>query len=294
MKLIITLIFSIMVGNFSSAFAETQETKKFGLPPFYNTKDAIKNLETLPSFGQMTISIEENENKISPLNLVYSGDKKQPMILFIHGSPGSWNAWANYLDDPDLQKKFFMVAVDRPGFGKSNDGSSGKTLKDQVKLIMTAVNKFAPEKKNFIIIGHSYGGPIALRLAIDYPNYTKSMILLAPAISPELTKKKWYNNAASLLLVRAILPNNLQHSNDEMVPLKSELMKMQPSLKNIKAPTSVIQGKKDGLVPYGNAAFAKQALTNAKVDIKLLEERGHFIPWEEYDLVKKTIIEHGR
>ena len=287
-------MFSLLVTSFSPAFAETQETKKFGLPPFYNTKNAIKNLETLPSFGQTTILIEESKNTTSPLNLVYSGDKQKPMILFIHGSPGSWNAWADYLNDTDLQKQFFMVAADRPAFGKSNNGSSGKSLKEQVKLIMTAVNKLAPEKKNFIVVGHSYGGPMALRLAIDYPSYAKSMVLLAPAISPELTKKKWYNTAADLLLIRPILPENLQHSNDEMVPLKSELVNMQPSLKNIKAPTSVIQGMKDGLVPYGNAAFAKQALSNAKVDTKLLEERGHFIPWEEYNLVKKTIIEHGR
>ena len=49
----------------------------------------------------------------------YSGDPAKPGLLFIHGTPGGWGAFESYLASPILQEEYFMVSVDRLGWGKS-------------------------------------------------------------------------------------------------------------------------------------------------------------------------------
>lgn len=282
------IIVSLCVLVMTAIILPNQNTIRL-MPPFYKTVDTVQAVQSLEDFGR--VHYTENEH---PIHLVHSGRKDAPAVLFIHGSPGSWEAWAEYLHDPELRESAFMIAVDRPGYGGSNDGTSGLSLEEQARLIMEALMHSFPKRDSFIIAGHSYGGPIALRLAIDYPSSVESMLLLAPAIAPELVRVKWYNKLADLFFVRPFLPVPLHHSNEEMIPLKGELIKMEPRLTEVKTSTTVIQGQKDWIVLPGNAEFAKISLSNAAVHLDLLQERGHFIPWEEYTRVKETLMKHLR
>src|SRR5687767_4154683 len=45
-------------------------------------------------------------------------------LVFIHGTPGSWNAFADYLEDKDLLQKYRLISIDRPGFGYSDFGKA--------------------------------------------------------------------------------------------------------------------------------------------------------------------------
>jgi len=53
------------------------------------------------------------------LNYAYSGNLKKPGLLFLHGTPGGWGAFEIYLSNKQLQQDFFMVSVDRLGWGGS-------------------------------------------------------------------------------------------------------------------------------------------------------------------------------
>ncbi|MGH1376835.1 MAG: alpha/beta fold hydrolase [Alphaproteobacteria bacterium] len=256
------------------------------LPPFYKMEDNVEAVKSLKDFKTVQLTINN-----SPLHLVHTGSQSAPAVLFIHGSPGSWEAWAQYLHDPQLREQALIIAVDRPAYGGSNNGTYGKSLKEQSHLVMSALKEAFPNHKEFIVVGHSYGGPIALRIAIDYPKSVKSMLLLAPAISPDLVRVKWYNRLAKLLVVRLFLSTPLIHSNKEMIPLKAELKIMKPFLEQIKAPVNVLQGAKDWIVEPGNATYAKETIINAPVKTTLLPENGHFLPWEEYPRIKKMIIQ---
>ena len=50
----------------------------------------------------------------------YSGNPNKLGLLFIHGTPGGWAAFEGYLANSALQQFFFMVSVDRPGWGQSH------------------------------------------------------------------------------------------------------------------------------------------------------------------------------
>ncbi|MFK7840420.1 MAG: alpha/beta fold hydrolase [Bdellovibrionales bacterium] len=264
--------------------------KKFGLPPYYQTDHAVSALSESETFKRNTIVIDD-EN----FSFVTSGDKpgsdaQKQVIVFVHGSPGQWDAWADYLSDDDLLEHFFMIAVDRLGFGGSDNGIHEESLERHARFIMSAVKASLPERRDIIVIGHSYGGPVALQMAIDYPDRVGGLALLAPSIAPDLEVPRWYNHLAALSIVKHLLPSSVRHSNEEILPLKRELNAMQDRLSTIEIPVIVLQGTADKLVPYKNAEFAKTTLINADVTVQLIEDRGHFIPWQDFELVKKTLF----
>jgi pimeloyl-ACP methyl ester carboxylesterase len=54
--------------------------------------------------------------------LIHYAEVQSPgklLIVFLHGTPGSWYNWAQYMADENLSAKTHLIAVDRPGFGKS-------------------------------------------------------------------------------------------------------------------------------------------------------------------------------
>src|SRR4051812_46363629 len=65
------------------------------------------------------------------INYVVAGNESLPLVIFIHGSPGSLSAFIDFMDDTLLLEKVRMISVDRPGFGSSNFGYAEPSLEKQ-------------------------------------------------------------------------------------------------------------------------------------------------------------------
>ena len=159
------------------------------------------------------------------IHFVKTPKRKDSVLIFVHGSPGSWNAFIDYFKNTRLTDAFDIIAVDRPGFGASDYGWPEVSLKNQVEYIKDAVGGLYNYQ---IWIGHSLGGPVVARMAMDFPNEVEGLVLLAPSIDPELEKKEWYRSWFQTRLVSAMMPTGFRVSNEEILPLKSELRLMLP------------------------------------------------------------------
>ncbi len=225
------------------------------------------------------------------IHYVAAGHDSLPMILFVHGSPGSWDAYKAYLKDSTLLARAYLVAVDRPGFGHSGYGQAEPSLARQAAMLLPLLQMSrAPQKP--ILVGHSLGGPLVARMAMDYPQLVGSVVMIAPSIAPELEPATWYRHLMRLPVVRQLVPKPFIASNDEILPLKGELNKMMPLWPNITAPVTVIQGTADVLVAPGNAAFARKQLVNTTCELVMLEKVNHFIPWSHYQVVLEVLQGH--
>ena len=219
-------------------------------------------------------------------------DPHKPLVLFVHGSPGDWKAWVEYLTDKDLSAHANLIAVDRPGFGGSGKGMVESSLEQQCLDIAPLLDRASTGQK-IILVGHSFGGPVVCRLAMDYPEKVTDVIVLAGSIDPDQEKTEWYQYVAEWPVIRWLLPSELVMANEEIMPLKHCLTEMIPLWPKIIQRVTVIQGEKDSLVPPENADFAKRMMTKAKpLTIIRLPEMNHFIPWKKYDLVKTTLLKH--
>jgi len=229
------------------------------------------------------------------LSYAYSGNIDKPGVLFIHGTPGSWPAFERYLSYRKLQNDFFMVSVDRLGWGRSAlekkkvDGD----FERQAKAIAEVFKQY-PGKK-WVVVGHSLGASIAPKVALAAPDAVGSLLLLAGSLKPSLGRPRWYNYAASTWVVGWLLSDVMNNSNKEIMALRRELKVMDLEIKNTKLDSHlvVMQGMKDKLVSPKNSSYVGQAWQDnfASTEIMELAESGHFLPWNETALVISKIRE---
>jgi pimeloyl-ACP methyl ester carboxylesterase len=220
---------------------------------------------------------------------VHAGADSLPLVVFVHGSPGAWDAFITFFADSSLYRHAQLVSVDRPGFGKSGLGQVEPSLQRQAAAIAAVIDTLRPGGRA-VLVGHSLGGPVIARLAMDYPDRVQSLILVAPSIDPALEKQEWFRPMLAAFPLRQLLPVELSVSNLEIKPLRGELTQMLPGWANLRMPVTVIQGDQDDLVPPGNADFARRMLTNAPVTIQMLPGMNHFIPWRRPDTIHDAIL----
>ncbi len=215
------------------------------------------------------------------------GSDTQSTLLFIHGSPGSWDAYKGFMKDSALYSNYRLIAIDRPGFGYSEFGKPFNLIA-QAEIISDFI-KSVQNNKPLYLIGHSYGGPLILQLASDTSLSITGVLVLAGSVSPYLEKpEKW---RLPFIWAPAFVPRALNVSNQELWWLKQDLYLLEKNLSLIKAKVSLVHGNLDRLVPYENMQFSFDKITNAKSkDTLTIVGADHFIPWSHYPIVKEALL----
>jgi len=252
----------------------------------------VSDKKAMKEFEQAGVTLTSHNEKIdgNTLHYVSTGADTLPLLVFIHGSPGSWSAFENYLKDNDLLQHFHMVAIDRPGFGYSDYGDA-KHMDKQVEIISALLQKFTTNKPMFLI-GHSLGGPLAASLVYKNPQLINTLVLLAGSVDPKAEKIELWRNIISYSPLRYLVPRFLRPSNDELMYFKKDVLEMPAILSKITCRVIILHGDHDSLVPYGNALYAKSKLTSAKsVELITLQGADHFIPWTNYTDIKKVLLQ---
>ena len=268
----LSLIILSLASAFSSLAADesTQENTKQVKRP--NPNDEIKKY-IIDVDGRPLHFVEVYKDK----------DKgPKPLVIFVHGTPGGWHNQASFLYDEFLREHFHMISMDRLGHG-SSIGKVEPSLQAQAASFKALLGRDTTGN-GAIMVGHSLGGPIVARTAMDYPEQVSGLIFIASSGDPKRSLK-WYNTVGGFLPISWFVPKDLKLANREILPLKKQLKAMLPLWKNITVPTVIIQGGKDKLVNPKNADFLKEELVNAKVDLVIEAEDDHFLHWRRPKLV---------
>lgn len=225
-----------------------------------------------------------------PIAYVKAGDESRPLVVFVHGSPGSLSAFIDFMADSTLLEHAQLITVDRPGFGAANFGYAEPSLQRQAAVLKPLIEE---NRKNrpVILVGHSLGGPVIARMAMDYPELIDGLVFVAASIDPDLEPDEWFRGPLATPFLKWLLPRSLRASNDEIYKLKPELQRMLPLWSKITCPVTVIQGKKDSLVPPGNADFAQKMLVNTNVKLLMDESMNHFVPWTHPHLIRNAVLD---
>ena len=260
----------------------------FGLFSCMNPMASIEN-KKVEFRNQYSKNHEYYKFNGQPMHVAWSGDSGKRPILFIHGSPGSFDAWSEFLVNKDLQQRFHLLAVDRPGYGSSGKGQTERSLKNQSDAIFAAL-QFNKSGLKPIIIGHSFGGAVVARMMIDEPDKIGGAIFVAASVDPHYETTKWYQYVGDWKIFSWAVPDFLRVCNEEIMALNAELENLIPLWKNTKTPTVIIQGDQDDLVAPQNEAFLQKQI-DSKYIVKstMVPGLNHFVPWNRPDLILEGI-----
>ncbi len=115
-------------------------------------------------------------------------DDQAPVLLFLHGGPG--NSVMSYSDrfTKELQKHFIVVLWDQRESGQTavlNESpkplSVSLFVNDAIEVVKFLCTRFGQEK--IYLVGHSWGGYLGLRVAVERPELLKAYFAVSPMIN---------------------------------------------------------------------------------------------------------------
>lgn len=226
-------------------------------------------------------------------------------LLLIHGSGPGVTAWANWrLTIPVLSKSFRVIAPDMMGFGYTQRTDAESYHVDGwIKHLIGFIDALGLDKIS--VVGNSFGGAIALALAIHHPERLDKVVLMgACGIEFELThgldaawgytpsKKNMrellqlfaYNQSiitdelVEMRYLASIRPG-FQERFSKMFPApRQEGIKMlaqpEPLIKKIQHSTLIIHGRDDQIIPVSNSIKLNQLIEAS--DLHIFGRCGHW------------------
>lgn len=222
-----------------------------------------------------------------------AGNDTLPPLLLIHGAPGAWYGSRNFLEDSALKANFHIIAMDRLGYNNSRFKNKKKAV-TSIEIQSIAIHeamRLNRSRKTGVVMGSSYGAPIAANIAILYPEEFHHVVMLAPAIDPDNEKFWWFHKFIKHGPIKWMLPRFFKTTGSEKFAHVKELKLMLPKWEKLTVPITVVQGGADEIVNPVNLDFAKAQLSDKRAEFIFLPEAGHLIRWQHPELVKKILLQ---
>ncbi|MGR3795054.1 alpha/beta fold hydrolase [Vannielia sp. SX4] len=104
-----------------------------------------------------------------------------PAVFLIHGAGGNLRDFTFRMVD-ELKGRYRVIAVDRPGLGHSEAIAGGGTPQQQAAILDALAAKLGVRRA--VVVGHSYGGAVAMAWAVEHPERVAAVVSLAGATMP--------------------------------------------------------------------------------------------------------------
>jgi pimeloyl-ACP methyl ester carboxylesterase len=255
--------------------------------------------------------MEEKEILIDNSKVNYKTAGDGPAVLILHGWGGSSDSWVEF---QEIVSKggYRVIVLDLPGFGKSISPQEPWGINEYAEFILnfikTAKNEFV---EPFYLIGHSFGGRIAVKFSGLYPKKIKKLILCDSAgIRPAPNLKTRIIILAAEIGKTVFSPQCLQifrstarnlfysflRSRDYVKakgPMRETMKKvigedLLKDLSGIEAQTLIVWGEKDKMVPRKYALAFKEKIKNSELII--LPKIGHSPNLEDPQKLAEIVI----
>lgn len=244
----------------------------------------------------------------------------EPVVLLHGGGPGA-SGVSNYSRNIDaLAERFHVIVPDMPGYGRSAKGVDGSDpfgyLADHIRGML---DQLGIDRAH--LVGNSYGGACALRLALDTPHRVEKLVLMGPGgvgttrgLPTDGLKSllAYYGgNGPSIDKLRTFIRTYLVYDGDAVpeslielryrASIDPEVVANPPlqrpaglrtlwrmdftrdqRLSELSTPTLVIWGRDDKVNKPSGAAMLGDRMPNA--DVLVTANTGHWVQWERADL----------
>ncbi|HSV33263.1 MAG TPA: alpha/beta hydrolase [Pyrinomonadaceae bacterium] len=188
MELSVKLCVTLLVSGLLLAASQSRYAGGLSDDPGkpFNGKNQVKFTANLLGTSNPSVSSDDEPAQTKSKFVTIEGTRLhfaikgagRPVVL-IHGNPGSSQDWVRVFSVLAAHHK--IIAFDRPGHGRSQRPKHEEaTVEVQARLLHDALRQLSVQRP--ILIGHSWGGALALVYAINYPKEVAGLVLVAPAV----------------------------------------------------------------------------------------------------------------
>ncbi|ABD55269.1 alpha/beta fold hydrolase [Jannaschia sp. CCS1] len=111
----------------------------------------------------------------------YIDEGDGPVVVLLHGSGGNLNDWTFDMVGR-LSDRYRVIAFDRPGLGYTDPLGDNTPVTAQARLLADAALALGAD--NPMVVGHSYGGAVAVAWGVERPDVLAGLVVLAGATNP--------------------------------------------------------------------------------------------------------------
>jgi len=219
-------------------------------------------------------------------------------VLLLHGLGGSHEMWLPIL--PELAQSYRVIAADHRGHGASDKPRGQYTIRLFAHDWLALMEALKLNRAH--LLGLSMGGAIAMRLAVEAPHRVRSLILIDTWAYPHpeflaMLRQRLEKLAAGdpaayaeAAIPQVYSPRFIQANPQAMADYRARVARANPdslrsaigacmshdmhgALRRIQAPTLVIVGSDDRLVPPSHSEYLQRAIPRAS--LKVIEGSGH-------------------
>ena len=259
-----------------------------------------------PSASSQFVQVED-------LNIHFLSAGSGEPILLLHGWPTSSYLWRDIIKL--LSDQYHVVAIDLPGFGKSDKPlDASYSFKFFEKVIEAFTRELGMDQLNLAV--HDLGGPLGLYWAVQHMEKVKRLILLNTLVYPQLSTavkmfglatrlpgvKSWLTSAKGLHKAmffgvhqkQALKPEDIlqyqlpfQSREARKVLLKTVqnlspkgMAEIEKKLPNFKGPVQIIYGEQDRILPKVAHTMKRVKKDLPQAQLVSFMDCGHFLQEE--------------
>lgn len=193
-------------------------------------------------------------------------------FVVITGAPSWAEYWAPVVTSLPADRE--MIVVDRPGYGASEPQEAVLDIQVQAETLSPLLD--GPADQKVLLIGQSYGAPIAAVMAQMRPDRVRSLVLLSSYLGePGPTAKSLVDAGAHMLMV---LPRDLRNAVQEILGQPAQLERAKESLRALRVPIHLIHGDQDDFAPLEAAErLAAEMVTTLPIQFRRVKGADHFL-----------------
>ncbi len=164
-------------------------------------------------------------------------------VVIITGTPSWSEYWAPLL--AAAPANWEVVVADRPGFRDSEPDQAVGELGQQVEALAPMLQARAGQR--VLLVGQSFGAPIATLMARNYPSQVDAMVLVSAFFGDRGPAARRLIGAGGF--IKGVLPRDLRNSIIEISAQEAQLPSVWTALGGLRQPIVFIHGDADSFVP---------------------------------------------